>query len=304
MVAERVAVVVLTWNHVRYTLECLQSLRQQTMRHAVYVVDNASSDGTPEIVASTFPEARIIVNRENLGFAAGNNVGLRAAFADGADAALVLNNDTTLAPDALAHLFAARHAYPDAGILSPAILLDQPPHRIWFAGAGPVNPWTGRSGGKLEGEPETALPPTVCPTGWVSGCAMLVTRAYHESVGGFDARFFMYIEDVEYALRARGAGFGVYLVPDAVIYHHVSASSGEAKPANGIYYGVRNSLVMLDQHFPKPRPIATARRLCVIITMLAYIAKTPPAPARIADILAGYRDARRGRLGRRGAVPA
>ena len=132
----RVAVVVLTWNHCQYTLACLQSLAQQQLPHTVYVVDNASSDETVTAVAAAFPVARLLVNEENLGFAEGNNIGLATAFAEGAEAVLVLNNDTTLEPNVLGGLGRdGPAAYPDAGILSPLILFAKTPHTIWFAGA-------------------------------------------------------------------------------------------------------------------------------------------------------------------------
>jgi len=298
-VTGHVAVVVLTWNQCEYTLDCLRSLAAQTLPHTVYVVDNASTDGTPKRVRDAFPDASLIANATNVGFATGNNAGLRRAFDDGADAALVLNNDTTLAPDALALLVEAADTDPHAGILCPAILYAQPPHRVWFAGA-TADPRTGWSHHRHHNATYESLGTDVRPMDRATGCAMLVTRACYAGAGDFDDAFFMYFEDVEYSLRARHAGFGLALVPRAVVHHHVSASSEGVKPANATYYGVRNGLVTFDRHAPRPLPAALFRHFCTVGAMVYYLLKPPRAPRRILDALMGYRDARRGRLGPRG----
>lgn len=300
---EHLAVVVLTWNNADYTLNCLQSLSEQTTRHTVYVVDNASTDGTPAAVMARFPAAHVIVNAENMGFAGGNNVGLSAAFADGADAALVLNNDTTLDPGALASLVAAAEAHPRAGIISPAILFARSPHRVWFAGAA-TNQWTGRITHQDYNAPYDAIARDIREIERATGCAMLITRGCYEQIGGFDASLFMYFEDIEYSLRARDAGFSILLAPAAVVYHHVSASSRGTKPPDAIYYGVRNGIVTMDRLRPLPMPFTVARRLLIVLAMLLYIARSPRAMARIRDIFDGYRDARRRQRGPRGAAPS
>jgi len=299
-VSRKIAVVVLTWNNHEYTLDCLRSLAEQTLPHTVYVVDNASTDGTPEIVAARFPNARVIVNDTNLGFAGGNNVGMQAAFADGADAVLVLNNDTTLVPDVLALLTDTRGIHPDAGIISPAILYAQQPHKIWFAGAN-LNTWMGWSYHAHHNAPYESLRRQVRRIARTTGCAMLITHECYTAIGGYDDDFFMYYEDVEYSLHARRAGFETYLVPDAVVYHHVSASFGEVKPGNAVYYGVRNGMVTMDRHYPLPFPLSLARHVTIVVGMIYYVVKPPSAPARVRDIFSGYRDAQRRWLGPRHA---
>lgn len=298
MVEQQIAVVILTWNNVDYTLTCLRSLAMQRTPHTVYVVDNGSTDTTVADVAAQFPSVHVIANPTNLGFAAGNNVGLVAAFADGADAALVLNNDTTLDPDALTHLVATAKAHPEAGFLSPVILFAQPPHRVWFAGAR-VNRWTGRSRHTQYNAPSASVIPTVREIERATGCAMLVTRACYRQIGGFDTALFMYAEDTEYSLRARAHGFTILLVPQSVVYHHVSVSVGGGRSPNIIYYSTRNGIVVMDRHCPIARPFAAVRRWMIALTIAAYAVLEPSAIPRLRDVLAGYRDARCGRLGPR-----
>lgn len=294
----RVAVVVLTWNHCHYTLACLQSLAQQQLPHTVYVVDNASTDDTVTAVATAFPMARLLANDENLGFAEGNNIGLATAFAEGAEAVLVLNNDTTLEPNALADLSATAHAYPDAGIISPLILFAKTPHTVWFAGA-TVSARTGQDRHLSYDDAYNEGMFTIADTDRAAGCAMYITRACYERIGGFNPALFMYFEDVEYSLRARAAGFRIVLMPEAIVYHHVSVSTGGAKSPNGIYYMLRNGISVIEQRYPLARPLAIIRRLIMLLAMIRFILMKPRAVSRFADVLAGFRDAYRHRLGRR-----
>ncbi len=297
MEEDRIAVVILAWNNCQVTLECLRSLGEQTKPHRVYVVDNASADDTAAGVAAQFPQAHLIVNEQNLGFAGGNNVGLRAAFADGADAVLILNNDTTLDPRALMHLSEAAQTHPGSGILTPAILFASPSHRIWAAGAS-LNWWIGRSFPRSYHALYPDIAKEIREVAAAIGCAMYITRACFERIGAFDEPLFMYFEDTAYSLRARDAGFSILLVPHAIIYHHVAGSSG-AKSPNVVYLLTRNSIVTMDRLRPLPWPLALLRRLLSTLAMVYYIAKPPQAIARFSDIMMGYRDARRQRLGPR-----
>jgi GT2 family glycosyltransferase len=266
--------------------------------HTVYVVDNASSDETVAAVAAAFPAVRLLVNEENLGFAAGNNIGLHAAFAEGAEAVLVLNNDTTLEPDALAELDETAQQHPEAGILSPLILFAKTPHTIWFAGA-TVSAYTGQDRHLHYDAAYEEGAFAIADTDRAAGCAMYITRACYERIGGFDPALFMFFEDVEYSLRAREAGFRVLLVPKAVVYHHVSVSTGGSKSPNGIYYMLRNGITVVEQHYPLARPLTIVRRVVMFLAMTGFILVKPRAIARITDVLAGFRDAYRHRLGRR-----
>ncbi|MGI8855217.1 MAG: methyltransferase domain-containing protein [Thermomicrobiales bacterium] len=301
MTRKRIAVVVLSWNNCHYTLECLRSLTRQTIAHLVYVVDNASTDDTAAMVREQFPDARLIVTAENLGFSGANNIGLAAAFADGADLALVLNNDTTLASDAIGHLVSVADAHPEAGVLNPVILFARAPHHVWFAGAG-INRWTGQMRHWGYDMPAHRVPREVQRIERATGCAMLITRACYDTIHGFDERLFLYCEDTEYSLRAHAAGFSSLLVPQAIVYHHVSASSGGAKSPNTLYYSTRNSIVVLDEYVPLHLPLAAIRRWLIGLAMLFYLSKPPHGTAGIRDIAEGYRDARNATLGPRASA--
>jgi len=297
MTGPRVAVVVLSWNRREDTLACLRSLAGEPA--SVVVVDNGSSDGSAEAVRREFPEAVLIVNDDNLGFAAGNNAGIRRALADGAEWVLVLNNDVEVEPGFLAPLLAEAARRPAAGALSPKILFADPPDRIWFAGAryDPRRGYNGRQRGY--GERDDGRWEEPWETDRVCGAAMLVPRAVLEDDGLFDEELFAYSEDTDWSLRVRERGHGLWLVPVSRVHHKVSASSGGESSPTTLYYGTRNSLVVAERHAPLG-PLGTWRRRLVLLA--AHLVQAGLAPRRreaIAAVINGFRDGVHGRLGRR-----
>ena len=126
-----VYIVLLNWNGWRHTLDCIRSLYglEYTNWHAI-VIDNGSTDDSVERIRQAFPGVSIVENHKNLGFAAGNNIGIRLALMGGADYVLVLNNDTTVAPDSVSELVRFAENHPQAGVMGPKILR-RDPQREW-----------------------------------------------------------------------------------------------------------------------------------------------------------------------------
>jgi GT2 family glycosyltransferase len=242
--APRVLIIVLCYNGVELTLECLASLRQLSIPQAdVLIVDNASSDGTPAAVRARFPEVAVIETGANLGFAAGNNVGLRYALERGYDYALLLNNDTEVAPDFLKELVTAAESAPEIGVVGPTIVYYERPDLIWSAG-GAIDWQRGTSAMRGIGEPVAQLPPAARDVDFVTGCALLCKRAVLERVGLLDERFFMYYEETEWCVRARRAGFRILHVPSARVLHKIPLNARADKPYVA-YYMTRNRLLFL-----------------------------------------------------------
>src|SRR5689334_14605179 len=142
--APSIAIIVLNWNGRDLTLDCLRSLEGVTTPNlCTILVDNASSDGSVEAVRRRYHDrVTIIQNADNLGFAAGNNVGIKKALDDGADYILLLNNDTVVAEDFVDHLVKPMLATPEIGITAPKIYYAEPEKQIWFAG-GEISLWRG-----------------------------------------------------------------------------------------------------------------------------------------------------------------
>lgn len=241
----RVMIIVLNWNGLADTLECLESLAHLDYpAYEVVVVDNGSTDGSVEAIRVRFPRVTLIETGENLGFAGGNNVGLRYALKLGADYALLLNNDTVVAPDFLRLLVQTAEADPAAGIAGPTIYYYDQPRVIWSAG-GAIDWQRGqtwmmdvneRDVGQFGQEPRQV--------DFVTGCALLVKRAVLERGGLLDERFFVYYEETEWCVRTRRAGFKIVHVPPAHIWHKISPAAQADSPLIH-YYMTRNRLLFL-----------------------------------------------------------
>jgi GT2 family glycosyltransferase len=295
-------IVVLSWNGREDTLACLRSLQRiERPDVSVVCVDNGSSDGSVEAVREQFPEVELIENGRNLGYAGGNNVGIRRALEAGADWVVLLNNDATLAPDAIDAFERAAAEHPRAGLLSGKVLFKQPPDRIWFAGQR-FNALLGYSGrprgyGRTDG-PEYDQ---VAPTERAAGALMAVSRTAIEATGLLDEDLFAYIEDVDWSLRVRAAGFEVLFVPGARAWHAVGGSTGgEYGSTQTLYYGVRNTVVVCERHRPLGRLGTGARRGAILASYLALVPPRRPWRRSLGAVLEGFRDARARRLGARG----
>jgi GT2 family glycosyltransferase len=283
--------VVLNWNGGDDTLAALESLQGVD----TVCVDNGSDDGSPDAVAARFPHVELIRTGVNLGFSGGNNVGIRRALARGADWVLLLNNDAVADAGLPAALAAAAAERPDAGVLACKVFFADPPDVLMYAG-GRVNlrlGYWGRQDGF--GQRDDGRFDTLRDVDRATGAAMAVSRAAIERAGLLDESLFAYAEDTEWCLRIREAGFGVVFVPDAKVWHVGSASTGGMRSPTSIYYDTRNMIAVAERHDPRSGAAAAVRRGVVLG---AHLANARDA-AGVRAAVKGWRDARRGRLGRR-----
>jgi len=284
-----VVAVVLSYNGREDTLAALESLRGID----TVVVDNGSGDGSADAVEERFPEVELVRAGVNLGFAGGNNVGIRRALDRGADWVLLVNNDAAVEPGILDALAGGAAARPDAGVLACKVLFADA-DRLWYAGAG-FDPYLGRSRHDGFGAPDTpgALGDTVRAT----GAGMAVSRPAIETAGLLDEQLFLYAEDLEWCLRISEAGFAVVYVPQARVRHRVSAAAGGAGSPTTAYYETRNMLSVVERFRPLPRGLTGLRRALVVAPRVLLAL---PRLASAWAALRGWRDYRRGRMGRRG----
>jgi len=236
MISESTCAVILNWNRCQDTLACLGSVRQMVPAPGrVILIDNASTDSTPQVVKATYPDVDVVINEANLGFAGGINVGLRAALRGQAAYILVLNNDTLVAPDLLANLMDGFREGRDVGIVVPKIYYMDPPDLVWYAGAlrrrwfpGFAFPGYGK-----RDAPRYSRPRDV---DYATGCGLLVRGSVLETIGLFDeATFFMYHEDLDLSERVRRAGYRIVFRPDARMWHQDSASTAPDAPIKWYY---------------------------------------------------------------------
>lgn len=234
--AVRVTVVIVNYNGRSYLGPCLQALR--VAGHSgveIVLVDNGSSDGSVDYVATHFPRVKIIRNAENAGFGGANNVG--AQVAQGEYLAF-LNPDTAVTPHWLEALLGALEEDPQAALATPKILLMATPQRI-NTGGNDIH-LTGLTLCRGMGLPKEALAETAVVSA-VSGAAFVMRRDLFLELGGFDSDFFMYMEDTDLSWRAQLTGYRCLYVPQSVVYHDYTLRFGPQKT----YYQERNRYLML-----------------------------------------------------------
>lgn len=224
--SNKISIIILNWNQEADTAACLNFLQKLAYDdYRVILVDNGSEDQSPDAIEERFPSVKVIRNRANLGFAEGNNVGIRAALRDGADHVLLLNNDTTVEPDFLRLLIEAMKNDRAIGIASPKIMFFSERNRLWFAG-GYYLAFINKPSHRFYGQIDAGQVKNPAETDWVSGCCMLIKREVFEKIGFLDDDYFLYNEDVDFCARAKEAGYTIVVVPAARIYHKFAASMG------------------------------------------------------------------------------
>lgn len=240
------------------TIECLHSLRAQNGVECVpLVVDNASRAGSVERIRQAHPDVEVLQSERNRGFCGGNNIGIRHALHSGCDYLFLVNNDTSMEPDCLKLLLECAQAKPDAGVVSPAMWWYSERDKPWFTGSALQLDKGILHNGGVDLRAAKIREPFEIP--WTTGCAMLIPAAVMRRIGGFEERFFAYLEDADWSLRARQAGQKCYLCPSANLYHKVSATSGQGSP-HKTYYSTRNKLLFFARNAPlRQRPEALAR---------------------------------------------
>jgi GT2 family glycosyltransferase len=285
----KLVAVVLNWNGGEDTLRALASLEGiETI-----CVDNGSSDGSDDEVERRCAGVELLRLGENRGFAGGNNAGIRRALEHGADWVLLMNNDAVAEPGIADALLRAAAARPDAGLLACKVLFGDG-RTVQYAG-GTFNAWLGFSGrARGYGRADTFAEQE--DTGRADGAAMAIARPALAH-GLLNESLFAYVEDVDLSLDVRAHGFGVVFVPDAVVRHRGSASTGGARSTHNLYYDTRNTIVVAEAHLPLP--IRWPRRLVVVAAHLVQALQHPRRVDAIRAVLEGWRDARAHRLGQR-----
>jgi N-acetylglucosaminyl-diphospho-decaprenol L-rhamnosyltransferase len=241
------SIVIVSWNVRELLRRCLESIANRKSQIANYkyeivVVDNASSDGSAEMVRSEFPHVRLVANRTNRGFTGGNNDGLALACGR---YVMLLNPDTEVLNDALATMIAYADARPQVGAVGPQLLYPdgsiQSSRRrfpslctamlesTWLQPLAPA--------GLLRHYYALDLPDDrAAEVDWVTGAALLVRREAIEEVGVLDEEFFMYSEELDWCKRIKDAGWQIVYLPEAQVVHHEGKSSEQVAPQRHVYF--------------------------------------------------------------------
>lgn len=291
----KVIIIILTWNNKDDTIECLGSVRSLAYPNFdIVLVDNGSTDGSVAYIGARYPDVTIIANEKNLGFAAGNNVGITYALTKGVEYVLILNNDTIVEPGFLHALMEVAERDPRIGIVGPKIVFYNNPTRTWSAG-GRVNLFTGRSTNVGTHDSHNSCR-GVKIVDYVSGCALLIKTETIERIGLFDEDYFLYLEDSDLNFRAHRQGYLSIVNCDTTVLHKAGTSSSVVRDSN-YYYFTRNSLLFLKKngswyHYPTCVPSFLARYGAVFVWNLVKGNRV-----RCRYILTGIKDYVKGNYG-------
>lgn len=287
----KIFIIILHYGDIRFTLSCLKSLKKinkDKLKVKIGVICNTLINQSERKKLKSLTDI-IIQNKRNLGFAKGNNIGIRKALKSGADYVLLLNNDTIVYKNFLLHLIKAAEEYLDVGIVGPTIK-----HKIkgqtFYDYGGVINWKLGKpfhinktpelrnsssiilranlessrersreaswsvNSSRLRSNNKISEDKNLVERDFVSGCCMLIKKEVFEKIGFLNEKYFLYLEDVEFCVRAKKAGFTILLNPNSCIFHFGSSSTSELKK---ILYSLRNSLKFTWDFVPfKFKPIA------------------------------------------------
>lgn len=265
MTEKHVAIIILNWNAYNDTFECLKSLEHLTYPYFhVFLVDNASQDGSFDKLQQDYKSGKFhipitfIQTGANLGFAGGNNVAIKEAYNQGYQYFWMLNNDTVVDPNALTPLVEVLEKDKQAGIVGSKIYY-YGTNKIWFAG-GKVNTWTGTTKHIGIKEEDIGQYDQVKEVDYITGCSLFFRRELLETVGYMHEDYFLYYEETDWNVRAKLHGWKIKYIPQSVIYHKVSASSGGEKNLSPIvaFYDIRNGYWLVKRTQKERLKVLTA----------------------------------------------
>lgn len=260
---QTISIVIVNWNGLTDTRACLSSvaaMKPEGVRVETIVVDNGSSDRSAEKIRNEFPWVTVIALSENTGFTGGNNAGMKHAVEHGADYVWLVNNDTILHPDAwrLVEAFADK----EVGIAGSKIYFaaGHEYHRdryavkdrgkvFWYAGG--LIDWANMyASHKGVDEVDRGQYDKQEDTPFITGCSMMIRMSVIARIGYLDPKYYLYLEDLDYCLKAKRAGFGLRYFPLSVVWHVNAGSSGGAGKPLHEYYMTRNRLLIGFRYAP------------------------------------------------------
>jgi hypothetical protein len=300
-----VVAVVLNWHARETTLACLAALRALDYDDlSIVLVDNESHDFRDHSFPST-PPVTYLHAAVNLGFSGGCNLGMRHALESGADFIWFLNNDAVPEPDSLRHLVAAAAAAPPPAVLGAKILRQSTAPARLDSIAVAVDCTSGRyqlighdeiDDGRYDDRREVDA---------VTGCALLLRADAARRLGGFDDRYYLYLEDLDLCLRARAAGLAVAFAPAARVWHDRPPARRGRQSEDSLYYTCRNHFLLMETHGRGGAARRLLRNATILALNVAYALLDDPrrVPRRLRATLAGACDYARGRRGPRVSPP-
>lgn len=267
-----ISIITINYNGLKDTCEMLETLPLEDKSLEVIVVDNASRDDEATVIEQRYPQVTVIRSDENLGFAGGNNLGIRAAKGK---YLLFLNNDTVLDASVKAEIFSLQtsdlqhlvnrmESDSKIGVVCPKIRFAWGERAIQFAGYTPLSPVTMRNRAIGFGEADKGQYDVAHPTPYAHGAAMMVRREAIDKAGLMPECYFLYYEELDWSLMIRRADYDIWYEPRTTIYHKESQTTGQ-ESALRTYYITRNRLLFAQRNTPQPQKLLAMLYLSTVV---------------------------------------
>ena len=249
-----IAVILVNWKKYNLTSKCIDSLNKSNYKNfKIILVDNEYSEKSSIELKNQHKDIVVFKEKNNLGFAGGNNIGIRYALENDYDYIMLLNNDTEVKENFILPLVERIEKDHFLGAVQPLILNFSNKSIIWNAG-GKLNKFLGLTSTRLNNNKLNSSIVFDDYTDWISGCCILIKSEILTKVGLLDEKFFNYYEDVDWSLRMKNLGYDLGFVKESIIYHHGSSSSKNKKNTGGLisskihYFNIRNHILLLKKH--------------------------------------------------------
>ena len=238
----KLSIITINYNGLKDTCELIESI---PFNNELEVVDNASKTDEASIISAKYPQAQIIRSPQNLGFAGGNNLGIKVSKGK---YILLINNDTYFKEYNIGALIKRLENSDKIGIVCPKLKFSWGSNPIQFAGYTPLASITVRNQAIGYGEEDHGQYDTAHPTPYAHGAAMLIKREALEKVGLMPECFFLYYEELDWSMMFTRAGFEIWYDPACTVYHKESQATGQNSPLR-TYYIVRNRLLLVKRNW-------------------------------------------------------
>ena len=266
-----VSIITINYNGLKDTCELIDSLPLEDKSIEVIVVDNASKEDEASIIASRYPQVKVIRSEQNLGFAGGNNLGIKAALGR---YLFFINNDTLISEkgkvksekfaSAFQPLIERLESSKKIGAVCPKIRFAWGDNPIQFAGYTTLSRYTMRNRSLGFGETDKGQYDTAHPTPYAHGAAMMVKREVIEKVGFMPECYFLYYEELDWSMMFTRAGYSIWYEPACTIYHKESQATGQNSPLK-TYYLTRNRLLFVKRNIKGLQRYITYTYLLLVV---------------------------------------
>ena len=241
-----VSIITVNYNQLEQTLEFIKCIKEHDYKELeIIVVDNKSVQ-SPEIIKELYPDVSLVQSNTNLGFAGGNNLGIKVAKGD---MLFFVNNDVYLQKGTIKHLVEKLQEGTNIGMVSPKIKFYDNPDVIQYAGFNKINKITGRNSAVGSMAFDHGQYDEGRETHYGHGAAMMVRREAIESAGLMPEVFFLYYEEIDWSNQIKNKGYKIFYEPKAVVLHKQSLSSGKNSPLK-VFYLTRNRILFMKRNVP------------------------------------------------------